>query len=459
MQPTRRDFLAAASAASLTAAQNTAARPNILFIMPDQWRAQDLGYMGNEQIRTPHLDRLAAESVVLKNAVANTPVCCPCRSTLMTGKYPHQNNVAVNDLPLAESERTIAEVLQDAGYYTGFIGKWHLAGLPRMPGFVPPGPKRQGFEFWAANVCNHNYVKQSYFRDDPTPIAVAGYDTPTWTDLGIEFLTKAKQRPNQPFFLSLWYPAPHDPYIIPEGYEGMYSEDRLRQRPNWKPTQRAGTKKDLVGYYSAISCLDDQIGRLLKKLDELGMRENTVVIFASDHGDMHGSHGALLKRKPWEESCRVPATFRWPSKFGKPRMSDAPFSLIDLPPTILSLAGLRAPSQMEGQDYAGYLQGKTTKTPDHAIMQIYTKAESGEFAPWRGIRTRKWKYARFAEQRWMLHDLEKDPFEMTNLAEDRSHKALMDQFDKIINDYMRRTADKWDEQFDVLRPKAGAAPA
>jgi uncharacterized sulfatase len=153
-------------------------------------------------------------------------------------------------------------------------------------------------------------------------------------------------------------------------------------------------------------------------------------------------------------------TFRLPSKFGKPRMSDAPFGLVDLPPTLLSLAGVRAPSSMEGHDYADYLRGKTTHTPEQAIMQIYTKSESGEFNPWRGIRTRKWKYARFADKPWMLHDLEKDPFEMNNLAEDRSHKALMASFDKVINEYMRRTNDKWDEQFDVpLRPKTGAPGA
>src|SRR5215471_11592021 len=156
----RRQFLLSAAAAAVPAQP-----PNVLFIMPDQWRGMDLGYEGNEQVRTPNLDRLAREGVQFR-AVANCPVCTPARSILLTGKYAHTTGTAVNDVPLPESEDTIAKILAGRGYYTGFIGKWHLQGGKRMPGFVPPGPRRFGFEYWAANICSHDYFNHHYFRDE-----------------------------------------------------------------------------------------------------------------------------------------------------------------------------------------------------------------------------------------------------------------------------------------------------
>src|SRR6185369_15890584 len=130
-------------------------RPSFLIVLPDQLRAQALGCMGNPDIRTPHLDALAKEGVLFRNTFANSPVCCPARAVLLTGRYAHANGMVANDLRFRESEVTIAEILRERGYRTGYIGKWHLDGGPRMPGFVPPGPRRQGFDFWAANECSH----------------------------------------------------------------------------------------------------------------------------------------------------------------------------------------------------------------------------------------------------------------------------------------------------------------
>ncbi|MGB9606630.1 MAG: sulfatase-like hydrolase/transferase, partial [Bryobacteraceae bacterium] len=145
---TRRRFLAASGA--LAPGVRASRRPNILFVFPDQMRAQALGAMGNPDVRTPQLDRLASQGVLFENTLANSPVCSPARATMLTGKYAHRNGMIANDLRLRESEVTLAEILADAGYHTGFIGKWHLDGGPRLPGFVPPGPRRQGFRFWAA---------------------------------------------------------------------------------------------------------------------------------------------------------------------------------------------------------------------------------------------------------------------------------------------------------------------
>ena len=173
----------ASSAAAAGAEAAGGRRPSVLLILPDQWRGQDLGCMGNPEVRTPHLDRLASQGVLFRNTFANTPVCCPARANLLTGKYAHRNGMVANDLRLRESETTLAEILAAQGYRTGFIGKWHLDGGKRLPGFVPPGPRRQGFAFWAANECGHRHFRPTYFRDDDRPdhrgaVRARGLDRP-----------------------------------------------------------------------------------------------------------------------------------------------------------------------------------------------------------------------------------------------------------------------------------------
>jgi arylsulfatase A-like enzyme len=441
----RRQFAAGLAANALAQAPR---RPNVLVLMPDQWRGQDLGSMGNEQIRTPVLDKLASEGTQFTNAAANCPVCTPARACLMTGKYPHQVRMAVNDVPLGIQEVTIAELLKLRGYYTGFIGKWHLHGGRRDPGFVPPGPWRQGFDFWAANICNHQYLKTWYFRDDPTPIPIEGYEVFAWTDLAIEFLQSAKQR-SQPFYLNVWYGPPHDPYLTPKGFEGLYQADKLKMRPNWRAgARRFGTPKDIEGYYAAITCLDSEIGRLLVRLRELDLEKDTIVYFLSDHGDMLGSQGTFLKRKPWEESAIVPSIFRWPGRIPSGRRSDALFSHIDVVPTLLGFCGVEKPASMPGQDLSGYLLGKDAKAPDEAHLMIYTATEMDEWAPWRGLRTRQWKYARHEDRPWVLYDLEKDPYETNNLAAERSSRTLIAEFDRRIALHMAETGDEWTRRYD-----------
>ena len=437
----RREFLQHGAAAvgglsSLAAAGPD--RPNILFIMPDQWRGMDLGSMGNAQVRTPNLDRLAREGVQFTGAVANCAVCTPARGTLLTGKYAHTIGVAVNDVPLPSDQATIAKILRDAGYYTGFIGKWHLEGGKRLPGFVPPGPRRQGFEFWAANICSHDYFHQQYFRDDPAPIKMPDYETFTWTDLAVEFLDKAKSKA-KPFCLYLQYAPPHDPYLAPPGFENMYDPEKIELRKNWEAgAKRFGTKKELAGYYSAIACLDQEIGRLLSKVPG-----NTIVVFTSDHGDMHGSHGTFLKRKPWEESVRVPAIFHWTKGVQGGRRLDVPFSHVDVVPTLLGLCGVRSPVAMHGVDHSSVLRGKTQKTPEFSHLMSYTVTELDEFGVWRGLRSRQYKYARFEKKPWLLYDLEHDPFEMNNLVDDPARQKLIARLDKEIEAQMSRTGDTW----------------
>lgn len=442
----RRRFLTAGFPAVLRGAG--ADPPNILFLMPDQWRGMDLGIMGNRQVRTPVLDRLAREGVLLPNSTANCPVCTPARGILLTGRYPHQNGTPVNDVPLNKDQPTIAKILAKAGYDTGFAGKWHLHGGPRLPGFVPPGDDRHGFAYWAANICSHDYFRSQYFRDDPTPIPIPGYDSIQWTNSAIEFLERAKQR-RQPFCLYVQHTPPHDPYLLPPGHENDYTAEQIELRGNWKPgAKRFGTRKDIAGYYSAINFLDAEMGRILTRLDQLGLRENTIVYFLSDHGDMLGSHGTFLKRKPWEESTLVPGILRWPKGLPAGRILDAVFSHLDAVPTLLGLCGVPVPETMVGFNYAPYLRGRSANTPASAPLMIYTKTEMNEWDCWRGLRTRRYKYARFEREPWVLYDLARDPLEQHNLVHSSKHRRLLARFDREIETRMDAVGDSWKERQD-----------
>ena len=435
----RREFLLGGVAAA------GRSRPNVLVLLPDQWRGMDLGCMGNREVRTPHFDRLAAQGVAFRNSIANCPVCTPARSILLTGRFAHTTGTGVNDVPLANEVVTIAEVLKEQGYRTGFIGKWHLEGGKRQPGFVPPGPRRQGFDYWAATICDHNYFKSHYFRDSPEPIPIPRYDALEYTDRAIEFLGQDTRRP---FCLYVQWGPPHNPYVAPPEFLRQYDPGRLTLRPNWREGTRLGSRQDLAGYYAAVTCIDHEAGRILEALDRNGQADNTIVLVTSDHGDMLGSHGKSLKRKPWEESIRVPGIVRYPAGIRRNGRSDLLFSHVDVVPTLLGLCGVAGPPGMQGRDLSPHLTGRRAAEPESVYLQIYTKSEEGEFAPWRGVRTKRYTYARFAERFWVLYDNEQDPYQMRNLAGRSEHQAVEARLDRMVRDWFARTGDHWDEQYD-----------
>ena len=443
----RRSFLLGSAAVS---AVGQTKRPNILFILPDQLRAQALGCMGDPNVKTPNIDGLAKQGLLLRNTIANTPVCCPARANMLTGKYAHRNGMIANDLRLRESETTLAEILRDAGYRTGFIGKWHLDGGPRMPGYVPPGPRRQGFEFWAANECSHTHFNNQYFRDSPDPVPLNKFEAEGWTDLGIEFLRGSK-RDGRPFFVTIQMGPPHDPYKAPPEYSKMYDPAKLELRPNWRQADKAPGRKDLAEYYAMVTAVDDQVGRLMSELDALELAENTIVLLSSDHGDMLGSQGLRLKRKPWEESIRIPGIVRYPAKVRPGRTTDTFFTHVDFAPTLLGLCGLKAPSTMQGADISKVITGESDAGPDSAFLQIFGpyKGDGTDFA-WRGIRTLKHVYARTEKEPWVLYDLDADPYEMRNLANDPSREAVRKELDRKLAAWMRKTGDSWSVNWTAL---------
>jgi arylsulfatase A-like enzyme len=290
--------------------------------MADEWRAQATGYNQDPNVHTPVLDSLAKASVVFDNAISSCPVCCPARASIMTGQYPLTNGVFTNDVELKPKSTTLGEAFQNAGYHTGYIGKWHLYGSPdgnygRRLSFVPPD-KRLGFSYWKACECSHDYNHSLYFEgNDPTPKYWQGYDAIAQTDDACQFI-KAQSKTSNPFFLFLSLGPPHFPYeTAPSRFRALYEKRNLELRPNVPPERRDEAVKSLLGYYAHIAALDDCLRLLLAALESSGASEDTIVIFTSDHGDMMLSQGLTTKLYPWEESVRIPFLIRYPRRLGK----------------------------------------------------------------------------------------------------------------------------------------------
>jgi len=461
----RRGFIKGAAAAAAgpaillqgeRAKAANAKRPNVIFVFADQMRACAMGCMGNRQVKTPNMDALARQGVLFTSAYSANPVCSPYRATLNTGRYSHANGVMQNDVQLPLDSASLAKAFKAHGYRTGFVGKWHLHGGPRSPGFVPPGPPRQGYDFWAGNICQHSYFKTRYFRDTPKPLHINGYEPDGFTDLAIEFV---KANKDGPFFLCLAWGPPHNPYVAPPEYMRQYR--RVRRRRNVPKKNLRGTAArdaaQIAGYYAAVSNLDWNLGRLMETLGRLGIAEDTVLCFSSDHGDMLGSHGQFRKCRPWDESANIPLIIRYPRRGRMRAKSDVLFNSVDVMPTLLSLAGAPIPSVVQGHDLSHAILGTEGADPSSLYMGFYCTWQG--MLPWRGVVTKEWKYVRNEKGPWLLYHRTRDPYELHNLIARPSLATVRAELDNTLASWMARTGDDWTKfRFTNLHPKRNPKP-
>lgn len=432
-------------------------RPNLIWIFGDQMRAQATGYMGDPNVHTPNIDRLAQEGLAFTGAVSGCPLCCPYRGSLLSGRYPH-NAVPGHEMQLSPELPTIATAFNEAGYHTGYFGKWHVDGFQERTGraamhIIPP-ERRGGFAEWVGYENNnsqwdcwvHGGEGENAFHE-----RLPGYETDALTDRFIDFLkrqTNADENGSgQPFFGVLSVQPPHDPYAAPAAWMGRHTPAGLQLRPNVPaiPRVERQARRELAGYYAMIENLDWNLGRIRDALAEAGLAHNTHIIFFSDHGDMHGSHGQFRKTSPWEESIRVPFiigghTPRYANKSG---YLDVPINHVDIGPTSLGLCGIAQPAWMAGTDYAGYrLHHRAVhNAPDSAFLQLVVPTGHAHSTdrPWRGIVTRDgWKYVALEGQPWLLFNLNEDPYELVNLAHNshfgQERRRLQDRLAAWIND-------------------------
>jgi len=429
------------------------AKPNIVFVLTDQWRAQATGYGGDPNVKTPYLDALASLSINFENAVSVCPVCTPYRASLMTGRYPLSTGMFMNDLYLPSEELCMAEIFKRAGYQTAYIGKWHLDGHGRDV-FIPKN-RRQGFDYWKVLECTHEYNESYYYAgDDPTKLKWKGYDAYPQTEDAQKYI-REHAKGDKPFLLVMSYGGPHFPHrYAPEELKQRYPVDSIKLRPNVPEDMKDLARKEAQGYYAHCTALDGCVGDLYKALVETGTAENTIFIFTSDHGEMLGSQGQPPKRKqrPWDESIRVPFLIRYPAGGGnKGRSVKAPINTPDILPTLLSLAGIEVPETIEGEDLSRFILNKNLDEDRAALFMNVSPFDSPDRQAFRGIRTSRYTYVCNPDSPWLLYDNQVDPYQMHNLVGIAEHAELQKKLADKLKSKLQQTGDEFHPKEHYLK--------
>ena len=475
--------------------------PNLLYVFPDQMRAATLGFMDKEPVMTPRLDEFATEGIVVANACSNSPVCSPYRAMLMTGMYPISNGVVSNttnklgelDIQLRESDRTWSDVLKDKGYSLGYIGKWHLdyphepyidcannRGDVKWNEWCPP-ERRHGFDFWYSYDTYDMHMRPLYWDTDAARDEFHYVDQ--WgpeheADMALKYLANengAYRDPGKPFALVVSMNPPHMPYNqVPERYVRMYDDleeeiARLVNSPSVPDTtDRWGRyyRQHIKNQLAMVTGVDEQFGRILDGLKDLGLADNTIVVFTSDHGDNLGKHGQISKTNPYEESMNIPFIIRWPETLAPRYDKELLLSVPDVYPTLLDLMGFKKdiPDQVEGQSFADYLVTGKGDLPasqlyiiirgDHLVQagKEYYKDELGYDE--RGVRTERYTLMidkkPQGETNVFLWDRVEDPFQMRNLAEERP-EVVKELYETELLPWLERSGDPW--RYQDQRPK------
>ncbi len=453
----RRQFIQASSVAAAGLAAGTLAgtdaqaapggrkrRPNLLYVFSDQQSVDMLGCYGNESIQTPHLDAFAKTGVRFNHCISNSPVCTPHRGTLLSGLHPLHHGAFFNDLQMLPGKgKYFAEVLRDAGYRTGYVGKWHLYGGNRNRP-VPKGPLRYGFDdYFLTNNCTLEFrAKKSWYWDHKNQRRLyEKWEPDAQTDQAITFLKQSAGK-NRPWVLFVSWHPPHNwggywNYHAPKDAAKRYDPKAIKLRPTIPDTP--GNRKMLRDYYALCSNLDDNFGRLLDTLKDTNALDNTVIVYSSDHGDCLRGEGRtnLHKCRPEADACRVPLLLRAPGL--KPRGSDLLVSTLDLMPTILGLLGADVPGTCQGQNLAGAIR----RGDDDVVDSIPLFMSRYDRVDWRGIYTKRFTYSFGPDGKRFnrLYDRETDPHEQRNLYADPAQRELREKLHARTLAWMKTFGD------------------
>lgn len=441
-------------------------QPNVVIFLTDQQRWDSSSLHGNPLELMPNFDRLAARGTHIAHSFTCQPVCGPARACLQTGQYATTTGSWSNGTAhLPDDAPKIAELFNDAGYATGYVGKWHLAGEHSNRGPNDGGavfePGRGGWRHWlgvqALEFSVHEY-RTILYDNDNQPVELPGYRSDAVADAGIRFI---HEHQDQPFVLMMSFIEPHhqndkDDYPPPDGYReryaGRWTPPDLAALPSHNQTDPpAGgtTQQHLGGYWGMIKRLDEGLGRVTDALKSLDLEDNTIVLFTSDHGCHFKTRNSEYKRSCHESSIRVP-TALWGGPFEAGGQVGELVSLVDLPPTLLDACGIDVPDAMQGRSILPLLRGGREDWPEQVFVQI-SEAETG-----RAVRTHRWKYAVTAPQQpgraaadeyteAYLYDLHHDPYELCNLIDRQSH----DEVRKVMRDRLLRHI----EQIEGATPK------
>lgn len=476
-----------------------AEKPNIIFIMSDDHASHAISAYGGiykDIAPTPNIDRLADEGMLMTNTFCTNSICGPSRAAILTGKYSHKNGFYKNvgGDPFDGNQQTFPKILQKNGYTTAIVGKWHLWSEPT------------GFDYYKYHVLNEE--QGSYwdpvYNENGKETQEKGYATNITGESTIDWLENKRDK-SKPFMLMYQFKAPHRPWYPDEKYKALFDSIEMPYPKTFTDDyktreQTAGksmmsienhlTNKDLKitppkglsskeyakwlrlgdkgedvspsdtltgaalkkwkyqtyikDYLACIKSVDDNVGKLLKYLDENGLTENTIVIYTADQGFYLGDHGWYDKRFMYEESLRMPFMIRYPNKIKANQKNEDINLNIDFAPTILGMAGIKSPKEMQGKSFAPNIMGeKKSSDRDAMYYHYYEYPKWHNVQPHYGIRTEKYKLIHFyySIDVWELYDLEEDPNELTNLYSSENKKELIKKLKKKLYKLQKKYGD------------------
>jgi arylsulfatase A-like enzyme len=436
-------------------------KPNLVFIFSDQQSRDMLGCYGNQDIKTPNLDQFAGEGIRFEQCVSSQPVCTPFRGMLLTGQHPLSNGAYTNDVPLlANNGKYFGHVLSEAGYRTGYIGKWHLLGGNRdRP--VPPGKMRYGFDgTFLTNNCHVDFRpgKCFFWNDRQEKEYFSEWEVFGQTRQALNFLDECRNDESFALFVS-WHP-PHDWGIhadtliyrydtIPELME-LYDPQKIHLRPSVKDTP--GVREAYRGYYATCSGVDKAFGWLMEKLKQKGFEDNTLVVFTSDHGDNLNSYEYKIpKNHPEDTSTRIPFLIRWPGSLRARQVSNLLLNPMDMMPTILGLMGLEVPETVQGRCLSGDIVHRRDGTAESVPLFFFSPS-------WRGVYTCEFTYGNGVVEHFtadasgnlslkqvplkVLYDRTNDPYQLDNLYGTPEAASLQRKMERLTLKWMEHYGDQ-----------------
>ncbi|WP_271079554.1 sulfatase family protein [Aurantiacibacter sp. MUD61] len=438
-------------------AQDQAAeRPNIIFILNDDQRFDAMGFI-DETLDTPNMDRIAREGVHFPNAFVTTALCSPSRASILTGQYMHNHGIADNNIQFREGTRFFSQDLQEAGYETAFIGKWHMGGHGDDP--------QPGFDHWISFRGQGNYLPENgngvrhMLNINGERVEQQGYITDELNQFALDWL--AEQDGEEPFFLYLSHKAVHADFIPAERHENQYSREDItvpasmantpennEGKPMWVINQRNGwhgvdfpyhSTLDIVDYRlrynQTLSAVDDGIGAIIAQLEEQGLMENTIIVMMGDNGFMFGEHGLIDKRNAYEESMRVPF-IAFGAGMPAGRTDETLIANIDIASTFLDLAGTQPSAPVDGMSFANQLMGLPYdgEWREGLNYEYFWEYNYPHTPTTLAIRGDRYKYIQYhgvwdTEE---LYDLQEDPNEMNNLIASPEHQEVLEELRRAL---------------------------
>lgn len=454
-------------------ADNKEFQPNLLIIQTDEHNFRTLGcyrnHLSEEQalvwgrdnvVETPNIDFLADNGILFTKYYAATPVCSPSRGSLISGLYPHHNGVPKNDVPLNDNVVTYSEVLRNAGYQTGFIGKWHLDGEGK-----PQWEPKRKFGF-ADNKYMYNrghWKKMEDTADGPKIAATNANGEPSYalenadeksfttdflTDKTIDFIEQNKE---QPFSVYLSLPDPHGPDRVRPPYDKMYTHMNFEKPqtfnldpdivPSWaKPDKNPKLTHDQ--YFGMIKCIDDNVGKIITHLREYKLLDKTIIVFTSDHGDLRAEHGKHNKGNPLEASAKIPFIVYYPSRIPAGTVVKNAFNTVDFAPTVLSFMDQKVPSQMQGRDFSTLLTNPANAGSFEDITFMRSTGLGNE-GNWIAAVTSRYKLILSKNDKPWLIDMKSDPNEKINFIHKAEKSETVKDLAKKLLDYSIKQNDQF----------------